>query len=126
MNGNHTATDLKLSTFYHITRKSSVAYCCVSFFVQYRFCHYPLKLEEYSYHNIMFTANSVPYLLQKQQLLQDEYNRGLAEDQRLAAELARNAGGQDIEHDRQRQLAEERRREYQDFLAQVRSGLFLY
>ena len=72
----------------------------------------------------MLTPNSVPYLLQKQQLLQDEYNRGLAEDQRLAAELARNAGGQDIEHDRQRQLAEERRREYQDFLAQVRLGYF--
>ena len=60
-------------------------------------------------------------------MLQDEYNRGLAEDQRLAADLARNAGGQNIDHDRQRQLGEERRREYQDFLAQVRmSHLFRY
>ena len=31
MNGNHTATDLKLSTFFPETRKSSVAYCCLSF-----------------------------------------------------------------------------------------------
>ena len=35
MNENHTATYLKLLTFYPKTRKSSVAYCCVSFFVQY-------------------------------------------------------------------------------------------
>ena len=35
MNENHTATDLKLLTFYPKTRKSSVVYCCVSFFVQY-------------------------------------------------------------------------------------------
>ena len=35
MNGNHTAKYLKLLTFYRKTRKFSVAYCCVSFFVQY-------------------------------------------------------------------------------------------
>ena len=35
MNRNHTATYLKLSTFHSSTRKSSVAYGCVSFFVQY-------------------------------------------------------------------------------------------
>ena len=59
-------------------------------------------------------------LLQKQQLLQDEYKRGTEEDQRLAAELARTAGGPDL-YERQKHLGEERRREYQDFLAQVRN-----
>ena len=34
-NWNHTGIDLKLSTFNLKLKKSSVTYCCVSFFVQY-------------------------------------------------------------------------------------------
>ena len=35
MNTNHTATNLKLSSFHPQTQNSSVTNCCVSFFVQY-------------------------------------------------------------------------------------------
>ena len=46
MNGNHTAKDLKLSTFYNLTRKFSVAYCCASFFVQYIFVNLVAQLNQ--------------------------------------------------------------------------------
>lgn len=61
--------------------------------------------------------------LQKQQLLKGEYQREVEEEQRLAADNARTDTdrGQAFA-DRQRHLGEERRKEYQQFLAQVRKN----
>lgn len=58
------------------------------------------------------------FVLQRQQILQEEYRREQAEEQRVAA--AQQDQGLQFGDNNKQHLNEERKREYQEYLAKVR------